>query len=103
MPEQKINYAERLKAMQNKFADEVNMTLRPLYKISLESREKEAVISVASQAEAIREALTEMYDPFACHPAQPDPDQCFESQQRDIDRYLLEHGYIEPKNEEDGK
>jgi hypothetical protein len=53
--------------------------------------------TVAAQAEAIRAALTEMYDPFACHPAQPDPDSCYESQQRDIDRYLLEHGYIEPK------
>lgn len=102
MPEQKMTYQERFKAAAKKHADRFNQGGRrefaggPILKNDPEHMMDEAEVTVAAQAEAIRQALMWAYEgDGTC--------QSLESHSNDIDNYLQEHGYVEPKTEEDGK
>lgn len=77
MPEQKMTYQERV---QKEIDDVVNHKGFP-------SLDEQASISIGKQAEAIREILNIFFDPAII----------------DFDRVLLEHGYIEPKNNQDDR
>lgn len=85
MSEQKMSYVQRVAELRDRMRK----------KNSLRIYDAAAKEAVAAQAEAIREFnkhlipdWSEENEPFA---------------NEVIDQYLLEHGYIEPKNEGDGK
>lgn len=82
-----MTYAERLKAMAKKHAIKYNTGGRreyaggPILKNDPEHMMDEAEVTVAAQAEAIREALRDW------------------GLDENIHNHLQEHGYIEPKTE----
>ncbi len=96
MSEQKMSYEERRQKAAQLHVDKWNQrgyldaNGEAYLMATLNEMLEEAETTIAAQAEAIREALWE-YLPEDAIPS------------IEIDRYLLEHGYIEPKTEGDGK
>lgn len=88
MPEQKMTYQERLDSV-----------IKELYYLPVErwgelGEHATAKLIIASQAEAIREAMMHAFESCGIYT---------EIAKTTIDWYILEYGYIEPKTEEDGK
>lgn len=79
MPEQKMKYIQRVAEMRDRMAAKNSFRIA---NIVFDPAAKEAV---AAQAEAIRNALQPLVS------------------DRYIDNYLTDHGYIEPKTEDDGR
>jgi aromatic ring-opening dioxygenase catalytic subunit (LigB family) len=86
MPEQKMTYEERVNAAAETYANSHNSYIDfPTEYKDKSDFQYEGKKQVAAQAEAIREAL-----------------RAWGVREEDIHNHILEHGYIEPKNQEDG-
>lgn len=84
MPEQKLGYEERVDKAAETYANSYNSYVDLLMEYKHKSDfQYEGKKAIAAQAEAIREILLLFFNP----------------KYLDVDKLLLEHGYIEPKTE----
>jgi hypothetical protein len=90
---EKMTYQERVQKAAQMHADKWNskISYEEEYEASFTDADciEDGKVTVAAQAQAIRDACS---DPTICH-----------TNGTPMERYLLEHGYVEPKAEEDDR